>query len=66
MKLNIKNDLTLCSKCEHLHLEQIRTIDKCRLDDRIGELDKTTMKGIDRALAISLGLENEKESEKQS
>lgn len=43
-------------------LEQIRTIDKSRLDDRIGELDTTTMKGIDRALAISLGLKNEKES----
>ena len=44
-------------------LEQIRTIDKSRLDDRTGELDTTTMKGVDRALAISLGLENEKESE---
>ena len=27
VKLNIKNDLTLCSKCEHLHLEQMRTRD---------------------------------------
>jgi len=45
-------------------LEQIRTIDKCRLDDYIGRLDKTTMKGIDRALAVSMGLENEKEPEK--
>lgn len=45
-------------------LEQIRTIDKCRLDNYIGHLDKTTMKGIDRALAVSMGLENEKEPEK--
>ncbi len=44
-------------------LEQLRTIDKRRLDDYIGRLDKTTMKGIDRALAVSMGLNNEKESE---
>ena len=47
-------------------LEQLRTLDKSRLGGHIGELDETTMKGIDRALAVSLGLENEKESEKQS
>ncbi|HZJ77704.1 MAG TPA: type II toxin-antitoxin system PemK/MazF family toxin [Clostridia bacterium] len=45
-------------------LEQLRTLDKRRLGGRIGELDEMTMKGIDRALAVSLGLENEKESEK--
>lgn len=45
-------------------LEQLRTIDKKRLGGRIGELDETTMKGIDRALAVSLGLKSEKESEK--
>lgn len=45
-------------------LEQLRTLDKSRLGGRIGELDEMTMKGIDRALAISLGLKNEKESEK--
>ena len=44
-------------------LEQVRTIDKRRLDDYIGRLNKTTMKGIDRALAVSMGLKNEKESE---
>lgn len=45
-------------------LEQIRTLDKSRLGDFIGRLDTTTMKGIDRALAVSMGLENEKESKK--
>jgi mRNA interferase MazF len=42
-------------------LEQVRTVDKRRLDSYIGRLDKTTMKGIDRALAVSMGLNNEKE-----
>lgn len=37
-------------------LEQIRTIDKTRLRGYIGRLDETTMKGIDRALGISVGL----------
>ena len=38
-------------------LEQIRTIDKCRLDKCIGQLDEITMKGIDRSLAVSMGLD---------
>lgn len=38
-------------------LEQVRTIDKRRLRHWIGRLDETTMKGIDRALAASMGLE---------
>ena len=37
-------------------LEQIRTIDKGRLQTYIGMLDETTMEGIDHALAVSLGL----------
>ena len=37
-------------------LEQIRTIDKRRLKERIGELGKTTMDRVDVALAISLGV----------
>ncbi|MFT9056845.1 MAG: type II toxin-antitoxin system PemK/MazF family toxin [Ethanoligenens sp.] len=37
-------------------LEQIRTIDKTRLRDYIGRLDEMTMKGIDHALGISVGL----------
>ena len=38
-------------------LEQVRTIDKSRLRQYIGRLDETTMKGIGRALAVSMGLE---------
>lgn len=36
-------------------LEQIRTIDKRRLKERIGELPKNTMHRVDDALLISLG-----------
>jgi len=37
-------------------LEQIRTIDKKRLKDRMGELDLTSMNKINTALSISFGL----------
>ncbi len=38
-------------------LEQIRTIDKSRLKDYIGCLDKEAMAKVDKAIEISLGLE---------
>ncbi len=37
-------------------LEQIRTIDKRRLKERMGELDNTFMHKVDNALSISFGL----------
>ena len=37
-------------------LEQIRTIDKSRLSDYIGQLDSETMKQIDIAIEISLNV----------
>lgn len=37
-------------------LEQVRTIDKRRLKEKIAHLDEETMAEIDRALKISLGL----------
>jgi mRNA interferase MazF len=36
-------------------LEQIRTLDKRRLKERIGELDEIAILKVDRALLISLG-----------
>lgn len=39
-------------------LEHVRTIDKQRLSGYICSLDNKTMKGIDDALLISLGIEN--------
>ena len=39
-------------------LEQIRTIDKKRLKERMGELDHTSMHKVNDALSISFGLNN--------
>lgn len=36
-------------------LEQIRTIDKSRLSRFVGSVDQLTMRGVNRALAISIG-----------
>lgn len=38
-------------------LEQIRTLDKRRLKERIGELSVATMSRVDKAILISLGFE---------
>lgn len=38
-------------------LEQIRTIDKHRLKERMGRLDQLSMTQIDQALSISFGLD---------
>ncbi|MGN0660870.1 MAG: type II toxin-antitoxin system PemK/MazF family toxin [Oscillospiraceae bacterium] len=38
-------------------LEQIRTIDKKRLKERMGEIDQSSMNKINNALSISFGLE---------
>ncbi len=37
-------------------LEQVRTIDKKRLKERIGELPQSTMKRVDKAIMISFGV----------
>ena len=37
-------------------LEQVRTIDKRRLKERMGRLDDSSMAKIDRALSVSFGL----------
>ena len=39
-------------------LEQIRTIDKKRLREKIAHLDKKLMQNVNDALAVSFGLEN--------
>ena len=38
-------------------LEQIRTIDKRRLKERMGRLDGEMMTAVDNALAVSMGLQ---------
>ena len=37
-------------------LEQIRTIDKTRLDGYIGKIDKKTMGAVDKAIVVSFGI----------
>lgn len=37
-------------------LEQIRTIDKSRLKEKVGEVEVQTMEKVNRALSISIGL----------
>ena len=37
-------------------LEQIRTIDKSRLRERMGKLDDATMSRVDNAISVSFGL----------
>lgn len=46
------------SKKSVILLEQIRTIDKKRLMEKIGELDEATMKRVDKSLLISVGIVN--------
>ena len=38
-------------------LEQIRTIDKSRLTEFVGRLDKQTMESVDRAIVVSFGIQ---------
>ena len=37
-------------------LEQVRTLDKKRLKEKMGNLDRTDMTRVDRALSVSLGI----------
>lgn len=40
-------------------LEQIRTIDKLRLKDKVTQVDASIMELVDEALAVSVGLSNQ-------
>lgn len=44
------------SKNSIILLEQIRTLDKKRLKDKMGHLDDTTMRQVNEALNVSFGL----------
>ncbi len=45
------------SKDSIVLLEQVRTLDKKRLKERMGELDNDAMQKVDNALSVSFGLE---------
>ncbi len=40
-----------------VELEQIRTIDKCRIEYYIGRVSRETMRKIDEVITVSLGME---------
>ena len=44
------------SKDSVILLEQIRTLDKRRLKEKMGHLDEAVMQRVDNAIAISFGL----------
>ena len=53
--INIRAADTGLAKDSVVLLEQIRTLDKRRLKERIGALPENTMRSVDGALLISLG-----------
>ncbi len=52
----IMADSSGLSKDSVVLLEQVRTIDKKRLREKMGTVDETSMNQIDNAISISLGL----------
>lgn len=47
-------------------LEQIRTIDKKRLQEKIGDFEDEVMEDIDKALSVSIGFEDKKNTYNKS
>ena len=56
--ISVKAESCGLAKDSVILLEQIRTIDKSRLRERMGKLDNGTMSAVDNALAVSFGLTN--------
>lgn len=56
--IEIKADEYGLAKDSVILLEQVRTIDKKRLKDKIGKLDDELMNQVNEALSISFGLGN--------
>ena len=54
--IELKEHMANLEKDSILLCEQIRTLDKLRLKEKVGALDANFMKGVDRAIAISLAL----------
>lgn len=54
--IELKSSNYLLAKDSVVLLEQIRTIDKRRLKEKLGHLDSEIMKKVDKALVVSLGL----------
>lgn len=54
--IRINNSFHGQKKDSVILLEQVRTIDRSRLREYIGRLGRTTMQGVDQAIAVSFGL----------
>lgn len=54
--INLPSGATGLAKDSVVLLEQVRTLDKKRLRERMGKIDDPSMSQIDRALSISFGL----------
>ena len=54
--IKVNADSCGLSKDSIVLLEQVRTLDKQRLKERMGNLDKNDMSKIDKALTVSFGL----------
>ena len=58
MPTHVKLDAVICGIDKHsiILLEQIRTVDKSRLQGFVTKLDDSNMAKVDKAMMISLGL----------
>lgn len=60
-KAGLKTHVTFTADClpyeSTVLLEQIRTIDKARFSECVGTIDSATMENVDRAIAVSFGIE---------
>ncbi len=54
--INVSSDVCGLSKDSVVLLEQIRTLDKRRLKEKMGNLPQTDMEKIDDAISVSMGL----------
>lgn len=54
--INVRADRCGLSKDSIVLTEQIRTLDKRRLREKMGSLDEKAMRHVDEALAVSFGL----------
>lgn len=54
--VELPKELSKLDRDSVILLEQLRTIDRSRLKERVSHLDEETMLKVDAALAISLGL----------
>ena len=55
--IELKDESYGLSKNSTIMLEQVRTIDKSRLRDKLGHLDKDVMEKVDKAIFISFGID---------